>query len=402
VIGGRALVMALAAASVAPATARATAQPSNEARRAAQAIEKMLQRHGKDVHRCFEKALADRLDVSGKVEMEVEAGEGGKVARTRVLSSGREVSPQLSSCISLAAAAWRVEGIEPGAALVLPFAFEGQMSQFVVKVADVPDRSTAPRAKAAGPTRQAPFTVKVLADEANLRARHVSLTLLSIGPASRVTMHRHPRSAKILYLLEGRARLLSPGGTEKMERGQVAFVPAGYPHVIENMNRQSTAVFLQAFAPPGPERVYRDPTDVQGRADFEVIRDPRGVKIPDGAKIVVKGPSDAPALPMLGGKGTARILLDEGVTGTGALSVDLVEFSPGVEVPRHTHPGSTELLYVLGGAGTLLVGSESHPFTAASVLHVPPDQPHGMKAGPEKVTAVQIYAPAGPEQRFRK
>src|SRR3712207_9104053 len=67
------------------------------------------------------------------------------------------------------------------------------------------------------------------------------------------------RSAKALYVVKGHARLLGPQGTapQKLEAGTAVFVPAGYPHVIENMGRQASAVFLQAFAPPGPERVYR-------------------------------------------------------------------------------------------------------------------------------------------------
>ncbi len=378
-----------------------------EAHRAAQAIEKMLQRHAADVHRCFEKALADRLDVAGKVEVEIDVADAGKVVKAKVLSQGREVSPQLSGCVQASAAAWRADGIEPGASVVLPFSFEGQTSQFVVKVSDIPERGTSQKAKEAKPGRSSrppPFTVKVLADVANVRARHVSLTMLSVGPASRVALHRHPRSGKVLYLLKGHARLLGPEGTapEKLEQGNVAFVPAGHPHVIENMGRQSTAVFLQAFAPPGPERVYRDSADVQGRADFEVLRDPKTIKKQAGAKVVVRSAAETAVVPILDGKATARLLLEPSMTGSPALALGLVEFAAGAEVPRHTHPGSTEVLYVVSGGGTLTVGSETFPFAAESVIHIPPDQPHGAKFAPEEKTlAVQIYAPAGPEQRFK-
>jgi len=234
----------------------------------------------------------------------------------------------------------------------------------------------------------------------------MSLTLLSVGPASRVAMQRHPRSAKVLYLLKGHARLLGPPGTEpqKLDPGSAAFLPAGYPHVIENMGRQNTAVFLQAFAPPGPERVYRDPKDPQGRADFEVIRDPSKAKAPppENGKLVVRSANDVPALPILGGKGTARIVLDQQVTGSPALAVDVVEFSPGTEVPRHQHAGATEILYIVSGGGKVTVGSEDYPFAAEEVIHIPPDQPHaGKLSGGEKTVAIQFYAPAGPEQRFR-
>jgi quercetin dioxygenase-like cupin family protein len=389
------------------------ATPANvptEAQRAAQAIERTLQRHGAEVHRCFERALADRLDVAGKVEIEVEVGEGGNVSKARALSQDKQTAA-VSPCLVASASGWHMDGIEAGASVVLPFDFAGQMNQFVVKSGDAPERGPGAskikeQEKDGKPRQPPPFTVKVLADPVNVRAQQISLTLLSVGPASRVAMQRHPRSAKALYLLKGHARLLGPPGTEpeKIDEGTAVFLPAGYPHVIENMGRQTTAVFLQAFAPPGPERVYRDPKDPQGRAEFEVIRDPSKARKPPAAngQLVVKSMADVKGLPILGGKGTARILLEPQDTGSPALALNVIEWSPGAAAPRHQHPGSAEVLYVVSGGGTLTVGSESYPFAAEDAIHIPPDQPHSGKfAAGDKTVAIQFYAPAGPEQRFR-
>jgi quercetin dioxygenase-like cupin family protein len=385
----------------------ADANVPDEAQRAAQAIERTLQRHGAEVHRCFEVALADRLDVAGKLEVEVEVGDGGKVKAAHAVPETNEVGPELSDCLLASATSWEVEGIEPGAAVVLPFSFQGQSKQFVVKAADVPERGPGVgKRNLSGRLREPPFSFKILADPVNVRAEHVSLTLLNIGPASRVAMHRHPRSAKVLFLIKGKARILGPRGTppQKMAEGTAAFLPAGYPHVIENMGRQKKAVFLQAFSPPGPEKVYRDPRDPEARADFEVIRDTARAKAPPASRgrLVVRSADDVKPLSALGGKASVRILFDEKSTGTPALAVDLIEFAPGTEVPRHDHPGTTELLYILDGGGTLTVGSESYRFGAAEVLHIPPGQPHAVKfTGSERTVAIQLYAPAGPEQRFR-
>jgi quercetin dioxygenase-like cupin family protein len=216
-----------------------------------------------------------------------------------------------------------------------------------------------------------------------MRVQAMSLTLLNVGPASRVAMHRHPRSAKVLYLLKGHARLLGPAGVApiKLDEGMAAFVPAGYPHVIENMGRQSTAVFLQAFAPPGPERVYRDPTDVRGRADFEVIRDSATAKEPpeENGHVVVVAANDVTAVPAAGGKGTVKVLLDLKTTGSDAVAVNLLEFAHGGELPRHDHGRSAEILYVAAGEGKLRVGSEDYPFGSESVLYLPAGQPHSIK-----------------------
>lgn len=385
------------------------APAESEEQRAAAAIENTLQRHAGDVHRCFGQALADRLDVAGQVEIAVDVGAGGKVDDAKLVSQKGDLTPGLPSCVLAAATTWKVDGIEPGASLVLPFAFQGQANQFVVKEADAPERGpgAAPAKGAKGkPPRQGPFTVKVLADEQNVRARNVSLTLLTIGPANRVAMHRHPQSAKILYLLKGRARLLGPPGTppQNLTEGSAAFIPMGYPHVIENMGRQAPAVMLQAFGPPGPEKVYRDPTDATGRAAFDVIRDPKKATLPPASagKLVVVQAAEGRELAMAGTKGTARIVLDPAVTGSNTMALDLIELSPGAEVPRHAHAGSTEVLYVLSGGGKLSVGSESYPFGPEDVIHVPADQPHGATfSRDDKTVAIQIYAPAGPEQRFR-
>ena len=385
--------------------------PASEGQRAAQVIERVLQKHGADVHRCFERALADRLDTAGKVEIEVEVGPAGRVTAAKLLPHGQAAPNALSACVQKAATGWTVEGIEPGAKVMLPFSFQAQMSQFVVKAEDVPDRAlgAAPSAKAGpGPKRDAPFTVKVLADETNMRVQGISLTQLNIGPASRVAMHRHPRSAKVLYLLKGHARLLGPSGVTpvKLDEGVLAFVPAGYPHVIENMGRQSTAVFLQAFVPPGPERVYRDPTDAHGRADFEVIRDSATAKLPPegNGHVLVVTATEAVTVPILGGKGTVKVLLDPKTTGSESVTVNLLEFAPGTELPRHDHGPSTEILYTVAGQGKLSVGSEEYPFGSESVLYLPAGQPHTIKfiaaeksdktEKPEKIVVVQFLTSA--------
>jgi quercetin dioxygenase-like cupin family protein len=389
----------------------APANVPSDSERAALAIERTLQRHGNEVHRCFERALADRLDVAGKVEIEVDVGEGGKVEKARALSQDQPMVKAISPCLLASASGWKVDGIEAGASLILPFTFAGQMNQYVIKSEDAPERGPGAAKldkpdKDSKPRNAPPFTVKVLADSVNVRAQQLSLTLLTVGPASRVAMVRHPKSAKALYVLKGHARLLGPPGTEpeKLDEGTAVFLPPGYPHVIENMGRQQPVVFLQAFAPPGPERVYRDPKDPQGRAEFEVIRDPRKAKVPphDKGQLVMKSMVDVPALPILGGKGSARILLEQQDTNSPALALSVVEWAAGSEAPRHQHAGSAEVLYVISGGGTLNVGSESYPFSTGDAIHIPPDQPHGGKFAPgDKTIAIQFYAPAGPEQRFR-
>jgi quercetin dioxygenase-like cupin family protein len=404
---------ALACAAI-PAGSAAAVTPASPEQRVAAAVEKTLQKHGPEVHRCFEQALADRLDVAGKVEIEVDVGAGGGVKKAKIAAQAKEIPAAMAECLQQSALGWSIEGVEAGASVVLPFTFEGQVNQFMVKAADAPERGpAAPKSKPRpgapeGPPKQPPpFTVKILADPVNTRARQLSLTLLTVGPASRVAMQRHPRSAKALYLVKGHARILGPGGAAaiKIDEGAAMFIPAGYPHAIENMGRQQPAVFLQVFVPPGPERVYRDPGDQAARADFEVIRDPAKAVAPPGAVPVVVDMKSAEKLSAFGGKGTVHILLDQKATGSPALALSVLELQPGLEIPRHSHAGASEALYALSGGGELSVGSETMTFGPETALHIPADQPHAGKfpRTPDAVPTVmvQIYAPAGPEQRFR-
>jgi quercetin dioxygenase-like cupin family protein len=172
------------------------------------------------------------------------------------------------------------------------------------------------------------------------------------------------------------------------------------------MGRQSPAVLLEVFVPPGPEKVYRDPKDPAGRAAFEVIHDPKvaNPQDPDGtpAKFVVATPSPAEAVPVFGGKAKVTPLLDVARTGNKAIYLGKLEAEPGVEVPRNTHPGSDEILFLSAGAGELTVGSEKFPVEAPEALYIPAGQPHAAKfTGTDKAEMVQIFAPAGPEDRYK-
>ncbi|HVR62963.1 MAG TPA: cupin domain-containing protein [Polyangia bacterium] len=387
---------ALAILLGAPA-ARAHAQPLSEEARVAAVLQSTLVAHGAEVNRCFEKALADTLDVAGKVELAVDVGEGGRVTNAEPASDDVK-SPVLLACLQEMAQTWTIAGLDAGSKVIVPLTFEGQMAQWTVKVADAPARGPA-AARHPSPAG-APFSVKVLIDEATMRARQASMSLLTVSPASRIAMHKHP-GAEILYVVSGHARVLGPSGTapEKLNDGMALFIPPGMPHVIENMGRTSSAAMLQIFAPPGPERVYRDPNDVKGRAAFEVIRS--GGRAPAGAHFTVASTGKPVALGGGGaGKGHARVFLDPAATGSNAASLTVIEAEPGAELPRQTIE-SASLLFVRDGAGHVTVGSDRFAFGADQAIHVPENQPHAVKFG-DRSLVVAVFAPAGPEQRWKK
>jgi len=393
----------LFALALAPPPARGNARAETEEARISDILQSALVKHGGDVNRCFEKALADTLDVAGKIELAVDVGDGGRVTKAAPASDGVK-SPVLIACLCESAATWTLAGIDPGSTVIVPLAFEGQAAQFSIKVKDAPDRGPAapPSKKAGTPAATPPFSVKLLVDEATMRAQKAALTQLTIGPANRIAMHKHP-GAEVLYVLKGHARILGPAGVapEKLDEGMAILIPGGMPHAIENMGRTSSAVMLDVFAPMGPERVYRDPKDEAGRAAFEVIR---GAPPPAaaGAKFTVAAAGGADTLSVFAGKGKIKPLIEPAKTGNRALYVGILEADPGAEVPRNSHPGSAEILYVMSGGGNVTVGSEKLGFGAEEALHIPDGQPHAAKfTGPGKTVMLQVFAPAGPEERYR-
>jgi len=401
---GASVTAALAVILSSSARAEAGVQP--EENRIADILQSALVAHGAEVNRCFERALADTLDVAGKIELSVDVGAAGKI--TRAESALDEVkSPVLLACLEASALTWTLVGIDPGSTVVVPLAFEGQAAQFTIKVADAPDHGPpAPKHKAGGAAPPAPpFSVKLLVDEATMHAQKVAVAQLTVAPANRIALHRHP-GAEILYVLRGHARVLGAAGVapEKLDEGMAIYIPPSMPHAIENMGRQTAAVLLEVFVPPGPEKVFRDPKDPEGRAAFEVLHDPK-VASPQGEtppKFVVSAPVAADAAPLFGGKGKATPLLDVAHTGNRAVYLGKLEAEPRVEVPRHSHAGTEEIIFVTAGAGELTVGSEKFPFEASEALYIPAGQPHSVKfTGTDKAEMVQIYAPAGPEDRYK-
>jgi quercetin dioxygenase-like cupin family protein len=98
--------------------------------------------------------------------------------------------------------------------------------------------------------------------------------------------------------------------------------------------------------------------------------------------------------------GEVLLLLDPAITKQPALSAALLSFAAGTAVPLHQHPAETEFLYILEGAGTLTVGEATLPVEPSSVLQLPRGVPHAFVAS-APLRALQLYTPAGPEQRFK-
>jgi quercetin dioxygenase-like cupin family protein len=115
-----------------------------------------------------------------------------------------------------------------------------------------------------------------------------------------------------------------------------------------------------------------------------------------GQPMVVRKPL-VKTYPIAGGKGQATLFLD----GTAApIAIDKITADKGVKIPPHTHAGSDELLYIISGKGQTIIGDKPVFTTKGTILHIPAGVEHSLSVD-EPLTAVQVYAPGGPEQRFK-
>ena len=64
------------------------------------------------------------------------------------------------------------------------------------------------------------------------------------------------------------------------------------------------------------------------------------------------------------------------------------------ELPPHYHESREEVVYVVRGGGTMLLGNEKRPVKAGDILHIPRRVPHGFVNGAKRETVVvSVMAP---------
>lgn len=108
-------------------------------------------------------------------------------------------------------------------------------------------------------------------------------------------------------------------------------------------------------------------------------------------------------LVIAGGKMRVRILLDADSAGARHGGLAILEGDPDVSVPEHRHEQSAEVLFIEDGEGAMRLGDREVRVRPGVVVYVPPNVLHDYRgAGMRPLRAIQVYAPSGPEQRFRR
>jgi mannose-6-phosphate isomerase-like protein (cupin superfamily) len=115
------------------------------------------------------------------------------------------------------------------------------------------------------------------------------------------------------------------------------------------------------------------------------------------AKQVVRA-SAAPELTWAGGTMHAHLDVEKNLSPVAYLG----RLSGSAPVAEHTHPDSWELICAIEASGTFRIRGEDTRMRAGQCAAVPPGDKHQWTPDPgTSLTAVQVYVPPGPEQRFR-
>jgi quercetin dioxygenase-like cupin family protein len=103
-----------------------------------------------------------------------------------------------------------------------------------------------------------------------------------------------------------------------------------------------------------------------------------------------------------GGKGMAKVALDQRIAAQAVVSLELVTVHRGGAVGEHAHPSQAEIWFVTQGAGTLTIEGQDVPLVSGHAVYLPPGVRHSFKATSKEVfTALRSYVPPAPEQQVQ-
>jgi mannose-6-phosphate isomerase-like protein (cupin superfamily) len=107
-------------------------------------------------------------------------------------------------------------------------------------------------------------------------------------------------------------------------------------------------------------------------------------------------------LPIPGGGGRFRILIDEPMSGAQHFSLLVNEIRAGYVGDYHQHEVEHGW-YILQGRGAIWIGEEQLEIGPDMTVFAPANVPHKMASyGPDALRYVVVYAPQGPERELRE
>jgi quercetin dioxygenase-like cupin family protein len=330
------------------------------------AIQKAMNELDEAAQGCWAVVATERFDIEGDVSVLIDIGQGTASAS---IATNTTRSDKLGACLTALMSNYRWAPPLYGQAIQLPFKFraptDGQ---------NVIDR------RLVAANGQGGVSVAVLLDDANSGNDAASMFELAVQ-ANGTTGMRIAERTELWYLL-GPARLRFPGGRMKeLAAGDMLYAPKGVGReLIASAGDVRAVIVVVPGGKEGSARAGALPTPLDQRGSAPGARPlPASVAKTYGPATIYAEPATIP---------------DK------ALSASVLKLAKGATVAEHVHANETEMLYILEGSGTMTVNGVQLAVTPTSVVQIPPNTKHAFTASAE-VRAVQIYTPAGPEQRFK-
>jgi quercetin dioxygenase-like cupin family protein len=317
-------------------------------------VQDLLHAHQSEVFGCV---AAANGSVKGEMLVRVMVGADQHPSKADVLKDQTGL-PALGPCLQGKMAKWDLASLKAAAGdqVVFPLVFKPEPLRKGDKRVLVPMAAQ----ETQGPQR---FLID---DESIGEAPLASVSMLSL-PANQVSQakaRKDDEEEMVLYILDGGFKV----GADVLKAGD--------------------ALWLGAHT----DRPAISPADKKPLKLLEIRAHGEGT----GQK-VIHG-ADLKSYKISGGKASAKLLLD----GTGAkLAVEELDADEGAAILAHKHQTQDEELFFISGRTTTTVGKQAYETAAGDALRIPSNTMHAMKVT-EPVRAIQIYAPGGPEQRFKK
>jgi quercetin dioxygenase-like cupin family protein len=318
-------------------------------------------------------AAVDGYQLAGEVAFTIEIA---APRATVTVARDNTKTPRLLECMQRLLAEYSWAPPLRGQAIQLPFKFRAPAGQSVINRSFVPAIA------------QGKGSVAVLLDERNTGNAAVSMFEVTLEAGATTELRTATRSEAWIFLSDDPATITDGRGKKtQLAAGDTMLVPKDGVRQISAGAGVLRAVLVVT---PGGE---------EGSARAGALPTPLVSGSRTNAPALIFGRlADAKTYNLADGH--VRLLLDPATTKRPEISVGVLLLDGVAAVPEHQHATQTELLYLIEGAGTMVVGGAKVPITSTSAVQVPPGVRHSFAAS-DPVHAIQIYTPAGPEQRFK-
>jgi mannose-6-phosphate isomerase-like protein (cupin superfamily) len=339
---------------------------------------------------CHDRARALHHHTAGQIEFELAVPEPPQTVSVQILGNSTG-SDLLANCAKQRIAEYDWTGIlSPGQRFRSSLAFPNRGPNYTVLEQNVDPIKVSES-----------FAVTPLLDVQNSDNPDASLAIWRVAgelPVESFAGH------EIWFVLDGEGRIYAAKGSKKAQKlaaGSVVYVPKGTPRGFRQSGSKPLLAVV-AYAPAGPEQRFEPAPATPSEPAPAAVPEKKSKKKKKDApqKMVVKqiGRIKVKSIP----NGEIRGII--GKSDKAEVYVGAVTLFAKAAIPAHTHPESSEILYVLEGGGEMTIGPDTYPIGPGMAIQVPRGLEHSfVSTAPTATKAIQMYVPRGPEdQRYGK